>query len=626
MLLAQERQRCLLALQRWRSSAVIHTVQVAADRRVAAHCDSKQRLRLQQGLSLLSGVVQRRLLALSQAMLGQWRVLRWQQMVGSLDASLARDHRRMMEETDLLRSQLVQSQDEALALRAAQAQEAQEALQMKLQAEANLEILRNDCAAQASQLLELEDAKVSKDQLLQRLKHRCHQAKVKRESFHHYQAKDLHRQVIFHAWLSVSRQNLAVEAKKKAAAQMALQGLAALARHRLGDALQCWRGKAMVRAVEVASQRNLAEQYEVQREVRVQHGASILDNLMRRRLQQALLGHWRVLRWQHMVRSLDSSFARDQRRMLAETDALRSQLLQSHDEALELRALKASEQNKALRTQQEAEAIVEAVKKERANQAAKMQDMEASKNAMEQLCSKLRDQLDQAMSEVSQLENEKRNAMQQLCSLQSDLDDAQRQREEMSQAEMQRERAFQEQVQALQQRALNREAELQDAAQRSEKTLEQKLHEKQRAVELQTSIAEDQEKNIRHLEDLLKEQGDVLARERNDHQRGLNALRASASLSESKTSLLQEQVVALRQQLQREHQELMASERAWSSDRAALLSAVTNHPIAPEKTGAAKRSSSAKSRKPSPASPKPGSTRCPWHGAHGSKKLAPALM
>lgn len=632
MLVAQERQRCLLALQRWRSSAVIHTIQVAADRRVAAHCESKQQLRLQQGLSILSGVVQRRLqLVLSQAMLGQWRVLRWQALVGSLDASLARDHRRMMEETDLLRSQLVQSQDEALALRASQAQEAQEALQMKLQAEANLEILRNDCAAQASRLLELEDAKVSKDQLVERLKHRCHQAKVKRESFHHYQAKDLHRQVIFHAWLSVSRQNLALEAKKNAGAHMALQILAALARHRLSDALQCWRGKAMARAVEVASQRSLAEQYEAQREVRVQHGVSILDHLMRRRLQQALLGHWRVLRWQHMVRSLDSSFARDQRRMLAETDSLRSQLLQSHDEALELRALKASEANKALRTQQEAEAIVEAVKKERANQAAKLQDMEASKNAMEQLCSKLRDQLDQAMSEVSQLENEKRNAMQQLCSLQSDLDDAQRQREEMSQAEMQRERAFQEQVQALQQRALNREAELQDAAQRSEKTLEQKLHEKQRAVELQTSIAEDQEKNIRHLEDLLKEQGNVLARERNDHQRGLNALRASASLSESKTSLLQEQVVALRQQLQREHQELMASERAWSSDRAALLSAVTNHAIAPEKTGtggtgaAAKRSSSAR-RKPSPASPKPGSTRCPWHGAHGSKKLAPALM
>lgn len=626
MLVAQERQCCLVAVQRWRSSAVIHSVQVAADRRVAAHCESKRQLRLQQGLSILSGVVQRRLqLALSQAMLGQWRVLRWQQMVGSLDASLARDHRRMMEETDLLRSQLVQSQDEALALRTSQAQEAQEALQMKLQAEANLEILRNDCAAQASRLLDLEDAQVSKDQLVERLKHRCHQAKVKRESFHHYQAKDLHRQVIFHAWLSVSRQDLALEAKKNAGAHMALQILAALARHRLGDALQCWRGKAMARAVEVASQRSLAEQYEVQREVRVQHGASILDQLMRRRLQQALLGHWRVLRWQHMVRSLDSSFARDQRRMLAETDSLRSQLVQSHDEALELRALKASEANKALRTQQEAEAIVEAVKKERANQAAKLQDMEASKNAMEQLCSKLRDQLDQAMCEVSQLDNEKRNAMQQLCSLQSDLDDAQRVREEMSQAEMQRERAFQEQVQALQQRALSREAELQDAAQRSEKTLEQKLHEKQRAVELQTSIAEDQEKNIRHLEDLLKEQGEVLSRERNDHQRGLNALRASASLSESKTSLLQEQVVALRQQLQREHQELMASERAWSSDRAALLSAVTNHPIAPEKfPGAAKRSSSAKARKVSPT-PK-GSTRCPWHGAHGSKKLAPALM
>ena len=36
-------------------------------------------------------------------------------------------------------------------------------------------------------------------------------------------------------------------------------------------------------------------------------------------------------------------------------------------------------------------------------QAAKLQDMEASKNAMEQLCSKLRDQLDQAGWELRTL-------------------------------------------------------------------------------------------------------------------------------------------------------------------------------------------------------------------------------
>lgn len=57
-------------------------------------------------------------------------------------------------------------------------------------------------------------------------------------------------------------------------------------------------------------------------------------------------------------------------------------------------------------------------------------------------------------------------------------------------------------------------------------------------------------------------------------------------------------MVALRQQLQREHRELMASEKAWSSDRAALLSAVSA-PNLP--SGKRPR------RKASPGSPKPGS-------------------
>ncbi|CAJ1436853.1 unnamed protein product [Effrenium voratum] len=216
------------------------------------------------------------------------------------------------------------------------------------------------------------------------------------------------------------------------------------------------------------------------------------------------------------------------------------------------------------------------------------------------------------------------------------------------QAEMQRERAYHEQVQALQQRAsaANHEAqeeehrlqlrvakmeeEMQETHQKSEKAMEQMLQEKQRAVELQTSIAEDQEKNIRNLEDLLKEQEQQLTRERKEHLRGVDSLRASAAMSESKSCLLQEQVVALRQQLQREQQELMASERAWSSDRAALLCAVTNSSLPPSR--ARTRSSSRRKASPAPASPapgpggSPGGARCPWHGPGAARKLAPALM
>merc|ERR1712226_59674 len=92
--------------------------------------------------------------------------------------------------------------------------------------------------------------------------------------------------------------------------------------------------------------------------------------------------------------------------------------------------------------------------------------------------------------------------------------------------------------------------------------------------ELQTAMTEEQERSIRRLEDLLKEQSDQLRRERREHAKGLEQLKSCSEKSTTKSSLLEEQVSALRQQLHREQSELRASERAWASDRAALLTTV----------------------------------------------------
>eukprot|EP00913_Durusdinium_trenchii_P011067 g10389.t1 len=619
MLSVHERCSCRAALQRWHGAAQLMHLE-------ASHQPERMRL----GLSILATLVSNKLQgSLSQA-ISQWRILRWQHMVRSLDDSVARDHRRMLAESEVLRSQLVQSRDEA-----------QKALQSQQEAEAMMDAVKRDCLAQEAQIVDLERAKRSTHWLCEQWRERRGQAEMNRLCSHLHQVRTLEQrvrnpatlssfqsnptkllEVLLSAWRSVCDAQAATQERRTSAAHFLLHLLAAKERRARQRALQCWRGSAMATAVEASAQCRLMAHGETQRELRVCHGVSILSNMVRLRLQQALLGHWRVLRWQAMVRSLDSSFARDQRRMLAEADALRAQLVQSHDEALELRALQLSEAERSNRTRQEAEAIVEAVKRERASQATKMADLENDKSSSKQQCEKLQEQLEQALADVTQLDAEKRSAMKEISLEHLDAEAHSTQSFKMQNARGRtwcRQRCS-ESVQAVQQRALKREAELKDAAQMSDQAQQQKILELHRSMELQTSMAEDQEKNIRHLQDLLKEQGEQLARERSDHQRGLNALRASASLSESKTSLLQEQVVALRQQLQREHQELMASERAWSSDRAALLSAVSSPVLPPSGKRAARR-------KPSPSSsPKPGGARCPWHGPGGSKKLAPALM
>jgi len=377
-------------------------------------------------------------------------------------------------------------------------------------------------------------------------------------------------------------------------------------------------------------------------------------------LCQALIGNWRAARWHSLVRTLDASSAREHRRLRADCEGLRAQLAVSEEEALRACALEADQAERSDHTREEASAILHAVRKERAAQAESVQQCEAAEAEAREQNDELVQELTQARSRATILEAERRSMARELGVLRNELREARAAAEQAGQASMQKERAFHEQAQALHERALTSGHEMRDAqreiqeraervekevadrARASEKALEDMLEEKGRAIDLQQSMADEQDRNIRHLEDLLKEQGQQLLREREDHSQGVVSLRASASLTESKSCLLQEQVVALRQQLQKEHSELRASERAWSSDRAALVAAVANMQLpqspslaAPRRSseGSLRRSSSAKpgdfkEKAGAVAQPASGGHhgRCPWHGRGAGGRMAPALM
>jgi hypothetical protein len=104
-------------------------------------------------------------------------------------------------------------------------------------------------------------------------------------------------------------------------------------------------------------------------------------------------------------------------------------------------------------------------------------------------------------------------------------------------------------------------AEMEERARYAEKEISRIIDERDHASEMQAALNDEQDRSIRHLEDLLKEQNDQLRRERRDH---------------SKAQLFEEQVAALRQQLHQEQTKFRASERTWAADRAALMTAVAN--------------------------------------------------
>lgn len=467
--------------------------------------------------------------------------------------------------------------------------------------------------------------------------------------------------VLLHAWRCGSAAEKANQAQRLGAARGLLLLLSGLARSRRRAALERWRAISLCcRSATTLDQRTAARD-QVDKLERVRQGGLILQATARHRqrmaLCRALNGSWRTAKWQSVVRSLDASAAREQRRLRADGEALRAQLDEERHLAHQLRTSEVLEAERNDLALEETNAILRDVHREREYQAQTVDrvraelrrevesEAEALRRANQSVTAEaaeaatLRGVLWEARSQAASLESDHRAAVKELGVLRTELREARQTVEKQAQAELQRERealVWNIQVHDAERDARERAARTE---RETEDRLERRIEDHTRQSELQASMAEDQERNIRHLEDLVKEQGHQLRQERRERSKSVDQLRNSASITESKSLLLQEQVTALRQQLQREQAELRASERAWAGDRVALLSAVVkplSHLDAADEyvdDGPHMRASSQRGRRRMPrASTSPlrtssrirsigGRGNCPWHGSGKAARI-----
>jgi len=281
------------------------------------------------------------------------------------------------------------------------------------------------------------------------------------------------------------------------------------------------------------------------------------------------------------------------------------QLLAVEDEAARIKQLEASEAQRNDEAFAETKRIMKVVQRERLEHEKALTELrdnlrnseEREMAALEQ-AGKLQEVQEKDASEVEQkfrdiqartlvVEGQRRAALRELATARNELREgahaAEERERERGRTDLERERIFGEQQLALQQQAWgveaqtreaerdaekhwwNVEMEMEERARRAKSELAQaladrdrKLKEQGRTVEHQAVMADEQERNIKRLEELLKEQGDQLKRERRDHAHGLKEVRCSVSVSESKSCLLEEQVTALRQQLSRDQSEFFS--------------------------------------------------------------------
>ncbi|CAE8611984.1 unnamed protein product, partial [Polarella glacialis] len=241
--------------------------------------------------------------------------------------------------------------------------------------------------------------------------------------------------VLLHAWSCASAAERAHQAQRLCAARSLLRAVATLERHGRRAALERWRALAAAGGAEVAAASSIAAYSRAEKLERIRQGGLKLQSLLNHRqtlgVCKALNGSWRAARWQALVRSLDASAAREQRRLRADCDGLRAQLVVSEEEAFRFSSLEAGMAERSDQTREDAEA-----------------------RAWEE-SAELREELRQALARISTLESERRAATKEVGLVRSELSETTRSlSDQTAQAELRRERAFHEQAQALQQQAL----------------------------------------------------------------------------------------------------------------------------------------------------------------------------
>lgn len=362
---------------------------------------------------------------------------------------------------------------------------------------------------------------------------------------------------LLHAWRCGTAAEAALAAQRRAAAALLAGLFAARRRGAARGALQRWAGSAGARRLAEAAEGSVGAVRAADRRRRMEQGCLLLASFVQHRqrlaLNSALQGQWRSAKWQALVRTLDASAVREQRKLRAEAEAaqkgaaeaeslltaaegLREALWRSEEaEATALRRLAAAEarsgdDEEGRRRQKATEARLERLELDRAE---------------------LRRQLADARGELH--EESRATAMRGLAL----AEDA---REWQQQARCSQEQAARAGLEARQfvGQAVQ---EVEDAAARRERELRERLQDVEHRAERQARASQLLEEQLQDREAAL----------RKEQQKRQEKARLSASLSESKASLLEDQVSALKEQLQKEQAELRASERAWAGDRAVLL-------------------------------------------------------
>jgi hypothetical protein len=253
----------------------------------------------------------------------------------------------------------------------------------------------------------------------------------------------------------------------------------------------------------------------------------------------------------------------------AECDALQTRVAEAEEEARICKKMQEKEAGRNSEAYDETMSIMRVVRQERLQQEAMVQNFqfELQRSEDKEAIAKKRFQEaeDHAWQERAAVEQELRDAKARSAMLENGRRSAEHElivvRTEVHEEGLN--------AQSLKQSTIETEERARNAA----KEIDRIIAERDRNSEMQASMAEEQDRSIRRLEELLKDQGDQLRHERQEHSKGLEQMRSSASLSASKTQLFEEQVSMLRCQLKREQDEVRASERAWASDRATLLAA-----------------------------------------------------
>jgi len=329
---------------------------------------------------------------------------------------------------------------------------------------------------------------------------------------------------------------------------------------------------------------------------RIQHGAILLQAFVRHknRLVATSVIHEKLIqaRWQAVLRTCDASALRDQRRLRAECSSLRVELAGATEDTERLRLLEVSQARRNDEAQVEASSILEAVQRERATKGASVsalrsllqQTKAAEAAALERASAveaslaretmELEGDLHEANARVALQEGGRRSVTWELGCARSELRAAQDSLQEREATLGQQARVLQQQAwqcreqariseQTGQTQALHYEHEVREwhlaaeqrlevAEKEAERGLKTRLQVAEARLEHQAAMAEEQDRSIQRLEDLLQEECEQLLYERQNHGRDLDELRSSASLSECRNSLLEEHAAALRRQLREE--------------------------------------------------------------------------